>query len=164
MTDRFASDGDLSFRLMRDDDADHAAMTRWLNDDRVLEWFGGRDRPRSAEAIRDEYRQRTTSEGPAVRTFMLLGGRPIGMLQFYDDVDVDEHDPAKRFVDGDPEGAFGIDLFIGEPDLWDQGLGSRAIALFTGWLFEARGATVVFGDPRVSNERRARACKGRNQP
>jgi aminoglycoside 6'-N-acetyltransferase len=153
----FAVDGELSYRLMRDDPDDYAAMSRWLNDDRVLEWFGGRDRPRSLESITEKYRSRILHGGPTVSTLLLLDGRPIGFMQFYDLADVGEYNTAKGFGIEDPTEAFGVDLFIGEPDLWNRGLGSRAIRAFAEWLFRERGALTVYADPRAANGRSIRA-------
>jgi hypothetical protein len=38
-------DQDLIIRLMRDELADYAAVSKWLTDVRVLEFYDGRDRP-----------------------------------------------------------------------------------------------------------------------
>jgi hypothetical protein len=44
-----ASDGDLAVRLMRDERSDYELMSAWLTDDRVLEFYDGRDHPLSVE-------------------------------------------------------------------------------------------------------------------
>ncbi len=153
----FAVDGELSFRFMRDADDDHAVVAGWLADDEVARHFGGRDRPRSPDALRAKYTERI-HRGPAFPTLLLRDGRPIGFLQFYALADLDEGE-AKLFAvpPSDRRRRFGIDLFVGEPALWGTGLGSRAIRAFVDWLFAERDAVAVYADPRVENPRSVRA-------
>jgi aminoglycoside 6'-N-acetyltransferase len=140
---------------MRDDDADYRLVTEWLSDPRVAEWYGGRDRVRAIESVRGRYRARFGGSTTAV--FILHDGEPVGFLQFTALDHADETDTAKELGLDEPAGAFAIDLYIGDPEVWGQGIGSRAIAAFTGWLFDEQDATRVYGDPRVANPRSIRA-------
>jgi aminoglycoside 6'-N-acetyltransferase len=152
----FAVDGELSFRCMRDNDEDHAVVAGWLADDEVATHFGGRDRPRSAEALRAKYAGRIRG-GPAWPTLLVRDGRPIGFLQFHALTDLDDADDAKAFGVAEPAGRYGIDLYVGTPALWGTGIGSRAIGAFIRWLFAERGAVAVYADPPVDNPRAVRA-------
>ncbi len=55
------------------------------------------------------------------------------------------------------EDAFGLDIFIGEPELVGVGLGSRAVDLVCRHLFEERGASAVMLATEVINHRAQRA-------
>jgi aminoglycoside 6'-N-acetyltransferase len=148
----FVEENGLGFRPVRDLDQDFELMATWLGDDRVAEWFGGRDRPRSQEALREKYGRRIRSGSAVVPTFMIMDGRPIGFLQYFHLADIADERP-HDYGYGTGEGVYGIDLFIGEPALWNQGIGTRAVRLIVRWLFEERGAGVVVADPRVANGR-----------
>jgi aminoglycoside 6'-N-acetyltransferase len=52
---------------------------------------------------------------------------------------------------------FGVDMFIGEPELWDRGLGTKALAILVAYLYAAAGARGIVIDPRVANARAIRA-------
>jgi aminoglycoside 6'-N-acetyltransferase len=57
----------------------------------------------------------------------------------------------------DADGSYGLDIFIGEPDMIDRGVGSRTVALLARHLFEERDATSVALVTPVGNERAHRA-------
>jgi aminoglycoside 6'-N-acetyltransferase len=50
----------------------------------------------------------------------------------------------------------GIDLFIGEPDYWNRGIGTRIVAGAAAHLFATRGVEIVTVDPRADNLRAIR--------
>jgi aminoglycoside 6'-N-acetyltransferase len=80
-------------------------------------------------------------------------GRPVGFVQVY------RLPPEERelFGDSPDRPAYGVDLFLGEPELWGHGLGPRAIVLAREFLRDHRGAVRVVADPRVNNPRSVRA-------
>ena len=150
---------ELVIRAMTADPADVAQMLAWLTDERVLEWFEGRDQVFDLERVRTEF----ASEGPAdaadglQRCLIEADGRPIGYIQFYN---------VARYVDeyqlepGDPIEAartWAIDLFIGEPARWGTGLGTRVVSLMIDHLLVNLGAERVVIDPRVVNARAIRS-------
>jgi aminoglycoside 6'-N-acetyltransferase len=149
-----ASDGDLAVRLMRDERSDYELMSAWLSDDRVLEFYDGRDNPLTMAGARDKYGPRSRGEASVESCILELAGAPIGYLQFYRTDDFDEW----RIVIGlepDPT-RYSIDLFIGEPELWNQGLGTRALRSVLGHLFGERQATSVVITPFAWNVRAIR--------
>ena len=78
-------------------------------------------------------------------------GRPIGYIQSYAPHLEDDHPYRDQ-----PPGTIGIDQFIGEADLLNQGHGSRFVAAFVERLFAA-GVPRVIIDPHPSNARAIRA-------
>jgi len=80
-----------------------------------------------------------------------LNNRPFAYLQCYD--------PAAWPDNGfglQPDGARGIDQFIGEPDMIDRGHGSAFIRAFVDDLFAA-GTPRALTDPSPDNARAVRA-------
>ena len=146
-----ASDEDVSIRLMRDRHDDYVLISQWRSDDRVLEFVWGRDNPMDLALAYEHYGPRARAEDPVVPCIIERGDEPIGYIQYYPVLDKREY----RIEDA--TGVFGIDLFIGEPDLWGAGLGTRALALLVDYLFEAKSANKIVIDPHVTNERAVRS-------
>lgn len=141
--------GDLSLRPISRDDI--PLMVEWQSRPEIHEWYGGG--PRDAEHFERRY---FDSDEPVNRCIVLLEGRPIGYLQYYRYTD-----EWKPMIGLRPdEQAWGIDLYIGEPDLHGRGIGSRLLAALAQWLASEHGAERVVIDPRVENTR-AIAAYGR---
>jgi aminoglycoside 6'-N-acetyltransferase len=138
-----ARESSLSIRLMRDDDADYAQMSAWLTDPRVLEFYEGRDSPQSIEDIRLNYSPRVMALENNTPCFIELDSVPIGYIQFY---------PAEE----DAAGVWGLDQFIGIPDQWNRGIGTRAVRLMLDYLFQTVQATKCVLDPHATNHRAIR--------
>lgn len=143
---------EVVLRPMRDEQSDYERMGRWLSDERVLAFYGGRDHRVDAAGARKKYRPRTTGEESVNPCIIERFGEAVGYLQYYrvedfaeyglDDVDVD---------------TWGVDLFVGEPRLWSTGLGSSALRLIVEHLFEECDAERIVIDPHVDNRRAIRA-------
>lgn len=141
------TDGSLTIRPLAP--ADAPLLTRWLSDPRVLAFYEGRDNPHDAARVQAVFYD--TLPENEVPCLVEWEGRPIGYLQFY------RHDAEALADFGLEEGAFGMDQFIGEPDCWNRGIGSRMLRLMLPYLFECEGATRVTVDPLIENARAIRA-------
>ena len=51
---------------------------------------------------------------------------------------------------------YGIDLFLGEPGLLGQGIGTRCLGMVCSYLFSQKQADAICIDPRVDNKRAIR--------
>ncbi|MFM2071725.1 MAG: hypothetical protein RLZZ623_1988 [Actinomycetota bacterium] len=149
-----ARSGDLSIRAMSDDDVDIAQLTMWLRDPQVLEWFEGRDQVYDEERVRREYGSKRLADEGVVPCFIEVEDRPVGFIQF---VAIDMYWAEYGFdVRDDAADVWGIDLFIGRTDLWNTGIGTRAVALLVDHLVVEMRARRVVIDPRVANTRAIR--------
>jgi aminoglycoside 6'-N-acetyltransferase len=148
--------GSITLRPMRDDLDDYARMAHWMTDERVLAFYGGRDRPRPLEVVMTKYRPRICGESPVVACFILCDGEPIGYVQYYRLCDQLNDVARETYGAWVTETSYGFDIFIGEPAVWGQGLGTLAVAALVDYLFHTRGATCVTVDPRVDNPRAVR--------
>ncbi len=141
-------EGDLALRRLTS--ADTPLLAGWLTDPRVLAFYEGRDRHFDEDAVRAKFIAR--NDGDIMQCLVLHRNAPIGYLQFYPLTDADlaeyGYQPGTR--------AFGMDLFIGEPDHWNRGLGTRLVAGVAAHLITRYGAAIVTLDPRVDNLRAIR--------
>jgi RimJ/RimL family protein N-acetyltransferase len=145
----------LAIRLMRDDEDDYGLMLRWLSSPHVAEWWNPQRRRLDQDAILAEYRPLTRAEDSSTACIIELSGRPIGYIQFYP---WDPEAAEMRELGFDlPAGYWGIDIFIGEPDHINRGLGSQAVALIRRYLVEERGATGIALAVAADNVRAQRA-------
>jgi aminoglycoside 6'-N-acetyltransferase len=155
MTDRPASilitDGDLKIRPLRDLGNDYLLLAGWLSDHRVLAWYQGRDRPLDLPSARDELGPIARGETEVSGCIVERISMPIGYLQYYPVLDPTDYalESAERAV--------GMDLFLGEPDLWGKGLGTRVIRLAMGMIFESAEVERLVIDPHADNPRALRA-------
>ena len=119
---------------------DSPVLVRWLNDPEVIDAFG---RPSAdvAEAGGDG----GESAGLPCWVFIIEDhGRPIGGIQYF-------HDRPSA-----PWSA-GIDIFIGESEARDRGLGTEALRTLLQYLFETKRVNRVTICPEPSNRRAVRA-------
>jgi aminoglycoside 6'-N-acetyltransferase len=143
-------EGELRLRRMEDSDADYRRLARWLSDPRVLAYYGGRDDPQSYEQVREKYAPRVLSADRVVPCIMEYAGRAVGYLQYYPA-------DAVEYQFGEPGRLYAVDLFLGEPDEWGRGLGTRFLHRLLIFLFHELGAEWVLIDPHVDNPRAVRA-------
>jgi len=121
--------GELTFRRLADGDLPR--MHGWLSAPHVARWWGP---PPTPEQVAAKYAPRLDGGEPTDCYLALLDGRPVGFLQTYLLRDYPEY--ASVVAAGD--GAAGLDLFVGEPDLIGRGLGPRLIRAFLDGVVFAR--------------------------
>jgi aminoglycoside 6'-N-acetyltransferase len=155
--DELARDGEFAIRRMRDEPSDYALVIRWRNEPHVAEWWTTDDdpTPTTPERVAEQYGPRTEDAEWVTSCIISLGDRPVGYVQFYPWDS--EAETAGEMGIAVIAGSFGLDIFIGEPDVIDRGVGSRVVALLARHLFEARDATAVALLTPVGNSRAHRA-------
>ena len=145
------ADGGVSIEAMRDDPSDYRLLARWLTDERVLEYYGGRDAPRPYERVVEKYGPRARGEDPVRACIISYRGEAIGYVQYY------PVDDASEYELDDATGAYAADIFIGEPEYWNRRIGTQALSALARYLFQALGARRIVIDPHVSNARAVRS-------
>jgi aminoglycoside 6'-N-acetyltransferase len=142
---------------MWDDRADYELIVRWRNEPHVAEWWNTDDEPTpmTFDRVADKYGPRAEDGSWVTGCIITVGDRAIGYTQFYPWSEA--ADEAREMGIPDVDGAYGLDIFIGEPDAVGIGLGSRAVALLSRYLFEERTATSVALLTPVGNDRAHRA-------
>jgi len=141
-------DSDLVLRPMTEDD--WFLLYRWNDDPEVLYYAEGDDvRSRTPEEVHRIYR------GVSRAAFMFImeyNGVPIGECWL-------QRMNLPRILDRHPGlDLRRIDLAIGEKNMWEHGIGTRAIWLLTAFGFDREGADCIYGcDVADYNPRSRRA-------
>jgi aminoglycoside 6'-N-acetyltransferase len=148
-------DGDVSIRLFRDDPGDLGLLVSWLSQPHVHEWWDPDEPPPSLDEAAGEYGILADPNSPTTPCVIELAGRPIGYAQFYRWSAFPDEVAEMALPAG--EASFGLDIFIGEPDLLGASLGPRAVALLCRHLARDRGAKEVLLTTELTNARAQRA-------
>ncbi len=129
---------------------DFHILTKWHSEPHIIEAWRGR---RSPEEVKSRYTAKLAEEH--LEMFIIcLRDRPIGFIQAYKAADV-----KNGWWPDEPETTWGIDLFIGEPDCLNKGLGSALIRRFSDDLLARPKVEKVITDPAPSNKRSIKAFK-----
>lgn len=100
---------------------DYPLMVEWLNNPEVLNYY--EEPPSSLERIAAKYGPRIDGNHYVTPCIVEVANLPIGYMQYYP---IQRRDYSNYSLDADSN-YFGIDQFIGEPELWGQGLGTQMI-------------------------------------
>ena len=124
----------VSFRRLQDTDA--TLMLAWLQRPHVKQWWNDGDD--TLEKVRKHY----CGKPDEVSRFVLLSAinQPIGYFQYYPLAD----------------NVIGIDQFIGDAALINQGLGTIAVSAFIARILESHSPKMIIVDPEPDNRRAIR--------
>lgn len=143
----------ISIRKMEDTSFDYSLISKWLSDPEVLFYYEGRDNAFSIDRIKEKYSPRILGKESVTPCIIELNENPIGYVQYYyesekKDLEIENYD-----------NPYGIDLFIGETEYQNQGIGTKAIKLLTKYLFEVKSVDVILIDPQTWNKRAIKCYK-----
>ncbi len=138
--------GDLKIQPLTDEDG--PILHKWLNDSRVLAYYEGRDKPHDIDMVRERFLSKTDLSG-VLGCLALWKGSPLGYVQVYPVLG----DELTLYGYAQDNQVYGMDQFLGEPDLWNQGMGTLLVDTVVDWLFRQCKADRVVMDPRVENTR-----------
>ena len=141
MKDVIAADGDLAIRRMGDEAADYALIAAWRSTPHVHEWWDPDEPPPDPAGAAAELRPYTQDSDPTIACIIEVDGLPAGFIQFYPWAD--EAGYMSEVGITVPDGAWGLDLFVGETAFLHRGIGSRTVRLLSDHLFANLGATAV---------------------
>ena len=136
----------MSYRFRPAAVDDFPLLVRWREMPDVLRWWGAWEDPAN------EYRAHLADPNMAL-WIIEHEGRPFAFAQDYDCHAWDPH-PFSHL----PPGARGVDQYIGEPDMLDQGHGSAFLREHCDRLFDM-GAPAVGTDPHPDNARAIHAYR-----
>lgn len=140
---------------MRDEEDDYRLLVRWRAEPHVHAWWDPDDPPPTLDEVIDRYGPRAREEDGVTGCIIEVDDRPAGYLQYYR---WSPHVQAEPTIDVRPdEHTYGLDIHIGEPDLIDRGLGSRAVSLLCRYLEVDLGASWIALTTEVENHRAQRA-------
>ena len=140
----------IRIRTLREND--FTIMFKWLTDERILEFYGGRDKKYTMESLKEHYTEEWEDE--VIRVIIEYNNNPIGygqIYKMYDELYTDYHYPKTNEI------VYGMDQFIGEPEYWSKGIGTQYIKMILEFLKKERNANAVILDPHKNNQRAIRS-------
>ena len=130
---------DIQFRAL--DLADCALVYKWFHEPWVKKWFS----PDACEYNKffDNHKKKLNRESEW-HFIALFNNIPFGYICYYDafiEVDMDE-----------PEGTYGIDLFIGNSEFIGKGFGKKMVSSFIKYMLETnKNISRIIVDPHINN-------------
>jgi aminoglycoside 6'-N-acetyltransferase len=146
---------EITIRLMQDKIYDYELIAKWLTDAQVLKFYEGRDNPFPLERIIETYKPMIEGNDPVVSCVFYYQNIPIGYLQYCALNDLSQTDRQLYHLE-QTDYVYGIDLFIGETDYWNKGIGTKILSAIIVYLFEHLQAHKIVIDPHVDNPRAIR--------
>ena len=137
-----------NIRIRELTEEDFPLILKWLTDEKVLEYYGGRDKKYTLETIQKHYTEKWESE--VIRVIIEYNNIPIGYGQIYKMYDelYKEYQYQKN-----NEIVYGMDQFIGEVNYWNKGIGTKYIKIIFDFLKKEKNADSVIVDPHKNNLR-----------
>lgn len=151
-----AKEENIMIRKMEESDNDFQLFLKWMTDPETMKYWEGMTEQFSYERVVKEYRENV--EEQVEQCIIEYDGKAIGFCQFcilnaqYYEVPKIQYD---KFVE-ETDVVYGIDIFLGEVDYRDSGIGTKALRLLMKALFEKYHADVLMIDPKVHNARAIR--------
>nr|WP_272213413.1 GNAT family N-acetyltransferase [Marinicella sp. W31]MDC2879368.1 GNAT family N-acetyltransferase [Marinicella sp. W31] len=137
-------DGIIRFRPLVESDLE--LMGHWLQEPHVAKWW--------ERAEKQVEQMRSHIDDPTVSPFVvLLDDVPFGYIQL---CDLDGERDKEPTLDSQPAGTFGLDQFIGPPDMIGRGFGPRFVSAMAERALN-NDAKRVLVDPRPENVAAIRA-------
>ena len=134
----------LNIRNMSE--SDYSYMVKWLNDDLILEYYG----PRLTMAeVMSKYGPRINNEHYVRPCIVENKGEPIGYMQYYKI----PNEQFEKYGYTQEESIYGMDQFIGVPDLWGKGIGTQMINALLKFLNSEMDVDKVVLDVKCTNLR-----------
>ncbi|MEA5577997.1 GNAT family N-acetyltransferase [Anabaena sp. UHCC 0451] len=146
---------EIKIRPMQDHKHDYKLMEKWRTDEKVLEFYGGRDEPYDLERVIKTYQPRILGKEPLIPCIFSYQNLDIGYLQYYQLNQLPPH-IQEMYSLADTNYVYGIDLFIGETQYWNQGIGTKVLSLTIEYIFSQLPSVKIVIDPNVKNLRAIR--------
>ena len=140
---------EISLRLLNEQDKN--LLLKWLTDERVLNFWEGKSAVFDLDRITEDFYGEENVE--VIRTIIEYQGQAIGYLQMYK---LDNEALEEYSYQSTNKVIYGVDQFIGEPEYWNKGVGTKFMRLVLQYLTNSKGAEIVILDPHADNPRAIR--------
>ena len=139
---------EIIYRKMTEKDI--PLLTTWLQTPLVYEFFNGV--PSSCEEVHNKYLPRIQGKHPVKPYIFSYKGNPAGYLQKYKI----ESRAASEWGYAEEDTIYGMDCFIGDPDIFNQGVGTRMVRGFVNHILHSDSPSYIVLDPAKKNKRAIR--------
>lgn len=143
----------VGIRHMEDSPQDFSLFLSWMTDPETMKYWDGLTQHYTYEKVVERYREHIAQQ--IAQCIIQHQGQPVGFCQFYRTDPREYEVPPEqyyRFI-RPQERVYGVDLFLGQADCRNRGIGTQSLKLLTQALFEQYHADVVLLDPKVHNAR-----------
>lgn len=136
--------GKIKLRRLKSLDSDYKYLEKWYQEEEIYYHF--EQRKLTYEEIKNKYLPRTKTDAK-IPVFMIeYDSVPIGIIQYQL---INEEN--KKLYDLNIENCYEIDIFIGELNLHNKGIGKTSINLISNYLFKEKNAKALVMCPLKDN-------------
>lgn len=150
-----SQNGDIGIRKMEDNIADYKLMETWLSTEELLDYYEGRSNSFDLEKVIKKFAPRTKGKEAVVPCLIEHNQKAIGYIQYFP-IEPDGYDVGDAINMKNYGLAYGMDLFIGESDNWNKGIGTIVVRSMISYLFNNKNVDIIFIDPQTWNKRAIR--------
>ena len=137
--------GKVKLRRLENTDRDYKYLEKWYQEEEVYSHF--EQRKLTFEEIKNKYLPRTKLDAK-IPVFMIeYESKPIGIIQYQL---INEEN--KKLYDLNIENSYEIDIFIGDLNLHNKGIGKTSIDLISNYLFKEKKANTIVMCPLKENK------------
>ena len=147
--------GDISIRKMEDNIRDYSVMAKWLSTKELLDYYEGCSNSFDLEKVIKKFAPRAKGEDVVVPCLIEHNQKAIGYIQYFR-IEPDGYDVGDAINMKNYGLAYGMDLFIGETDNWNKGIGTIVVMSLITYLFINENVDIIFIDPQTWNKRAIR--------
>lgn len=143
------NDKNVSLRRLCDNNDDYKLLEKWYQKEYVYLYF--EQRMLSFDEIKEKYYNRTLENSDIPVYIIEYDNKPIGIIQYKLLKDND-----KKMYDIVLDSVYELDIFIGESDYHNLGIGKITINLMCNYLFDNLNAKAIIMCPMENNYRAIR--------
>lgn len=140
----------VAIRKMNDNSYDYNLLAKWLSDPEVLEYYEGRNNSFDLDRVIKKFGPRIRGEELVTPCIIEYEEQAIGYIQYYK-IDSEEYNVCGKIEINEYAMPYGMDLFIGETDFWNKGIGTNMLKALIQYLFVKENADDI--DPQTWNKR-----------
>ena len=134
----------ISIRLLKDIDSDYKLLEKWYKQEEI--YFAFEQRKLTFTEIKKKYYPRTLNNTKIPVYMIEYNNKPVGIIQYKL---VEQED--KNLYNLDGNNIYEMDIFIGELNLHNKGIGSKAINMLAEFLFNEKKANLLVMAPLKNN-------------
>ena len=137
---------DVDIRLLKDTDTDYKLLEKWYQEEEIYSSF--EQRKLNYKEIKEKYYPRTLKTAKVPVYMIEYKKRPVGIIQYKL---VDDEDKKLYHLKGNY--IYEIDVFIGELNEHNKGIGSSAINKLSEFLYKEKNVELLVMCPLKNNQK-----------
>jgi len=151
-TEQNLKNDNVSLRKLCNTEDDYRLLEKWYKEEEIYSHF--EQRILNYEEIVKKYYSRTLVDAKVPVFIIEYASKSVGIIQYQ----IISND-SKKLYNLDNNNSFEIDIFIGELNLHNKGIGSKSVRLMANYLFEEKDADLVVMCPLKENVTAKRCYK-----